>query len=197
MALWTARGVPFADSLVPPLPLLLSAVRLLPSQTIHSDNSSPPATNLMKDAFPAGQRKADTPYKDTTELTSSIVCVTQLLCSMLVRRSFRFFDFRFPFGPGIMQSVQRPGYGLNGPGRKSRQGARDFSLFQNVQALFGAHPSSMQWVPGVKRTGREVDHSPLSGAEAKNRWSFCSPPYAFTVWRGVNLLAYITFRLPL
>jgi hypothetical protein len=30
--------------------------------------------------------------------------------------------------------------------------------------------------PGIKRLGREVDHSPLSGAEVKNAWSYISTP---------------------
>jgi len=55
-------------------------------------------------------------------------------------------------------------------------GARYFSLLQNVQPHFGAHPASIQWVPGVKRTGREVDRSPPSGAEAKNEWGVSSSP---------------------
>jgi len=46
----------------------------------------------------------------------------------------------------------------------------------------------IQWVPGVptlgvKRPGREVDHSPPSSAEVKNEWSYTSTPqYAFMTW---------------
>jgi len=37
--------------------------------------------------------------------------------------------------------------------------------------------------PGVKRPGREADHSPPSSAEVKNAWSCTStPPYVFTAW---------------
>jgi hypothetical protein len=40
---------------------------------------------------------------------------------------------------------------------------------------------------GVERPGREADHSPLYSAEAKNAWSFTSPPkYASTVWCSVR-----------
>jgi hypothetical protein len=36
---------------------------------------------------------------------------------------------------------------------------------------------------GVKRQGREADHSPPFSAEVKNTWSYTStPPYAFAVW---------------
>jgi hypothetical protein len=39
----------------------------------------------------------------------------------------------------------------------------------------------IQWVPealspGVKRSGREADHSPPSSAEVKNVWSYTSTP---------------------
>jgi hypothetical protein len=34
--------------------------------------------------------------------------------------------------------------------------------------------------PGVKRPGREADHSPLASAEVKNTWIYTfTPPYAF------------------
>jgi hypothetical protein len=30
--------------------------------------------------------------------------------------------------------------------------------------------------PGVKRSGREAGHSPLSSVDVKNAWSYTSPP---------------------
>jgi hypothetical protein len=37
--------------------------------------------------------------------------------------------------------------------------------------------------PGVKRSGREADHSPPSNAEFKNVWSYISiHPYVFMSW---------------
>jgi hypothetical protein len=50
------------------------------------------------------------------------------------------------------------------------------------------HPVPIQWVPrtlslGVKRPGREADHSPPSSAEVKNAWSYTSTPqYVFMAW---------------
>jgi len=36
---------------------------------------------------------------------------------------------------------------------------------------------------GVKRAGREADHSPQSSAEVKNKWRYTSTPqYAFMAW---------------
>jgi hypothetical protein len=49
----------------------------------------------------------------------------------------------------------------------------------------------IQWVPGapslgVKRPGREADHSPPSSAEVKNARSYTSiPPKAFMAWWSV------------
>jgi hypothetical protein len=51
-------------------------------------------------------------------------------------------------------------------------GAGNFSLHHRVQNGFGAHPASYPTVPGalslgVKRSGREPDHSPPSSAQVK------------------------------
>jgi len=35
------------------------------------------------------------------------------------------------------------------------------------KSLWSTHPP-IQWVPGVKRPGREADHSPPSSAKVKN-----------------------------
>jgi len=62
------------------------------------------------------------------------------------------------------------GYGLDGPGIVSSWGAR-FSA--SVQTGRGAHPASYTMgtgsFPGVKRPGRDVDHTPPSGAEVRER----------------------------
>jgi hypothetical protein len=50
----------------------------------------------------------------------------------------------------------------------------------------------IQWVPeahslGVKRQGREADHSPPFNAEVKNAWNHTSiPQYSFMAWRSVK-----------
>jgi hypothetical protein len=54
-------------------------------------------------------------------------------------------------------------------------------------ALWPTQPL-MQWVPGalflgVKRPGREADHSPPCNSEVKNAWSCTSTPqYVFMAW---------------
>jgi len=50
----------------------------------------------------------------------------------------------------------------------------------------------IQWVPvalslGVKRLGREADHSPPSSAEVKNAWAIPPlPQYAIMAWCRVK-----------
>jgi hypothetical protein len=61
-------------------------------------------------------------------------------------------------------------YGLDGPGTESQYGARFSAPFQNGP---GAHPASCRMgngsFPGVKRSGRDVDHPPPFSAEVKER----------------------------
>jgi hypothetical protein len=73
------------------------------------------------------------------------------------------------------------GYGLDDRGSRARfpAGAGNFSLHHRFQNGSGAHPASYPMstrdsFPGVKRQGREADHSPPSSAEVKNAWSYIS-----------------------
>jgi hypothetical protein len=49
-------------------------------------------------------------------------------------------------------------------------GARDFSLLQNIRTVYQAHPASWGSFPGIKRPGREANHSPLFSS--KTEWSY-------------------------
>jgi hypothetical protein len=53
-------------------------------------------------------------------------------------------------------------------------------------------------IQGVKRSGREGDHSPPPSAEVKNAWSHAAaPPYVFIiVWCLINLKDNCTTRTP-
>jgi hypothetical protein len=73
------------------------------------------------------------------------------------------------------------GYKLDGQGSRVQflVGAGNFSLHHLVQNSSGAHSAS--YPPGalslgIKRPGREADHSPPSSAEVKNAWSYTSTP---------------------
>jgi hypothetical protein len=74
------------------------------------------------------------------------------------------------------------GYGLDDRGFDSRQGLEIFLFITAVSRLsLGPTHPPIQWVPGalsmgVKRPGREADHSSPSSAEVKNAWSYTSTP---------------------
>jgi hypothetical protein len=65
------------------------------------------------------------------------------------------------------------------------QQGKEFSLLHVVQTGYGAHPTSNPMVtraffPGVKRPGREANHSQPASAEVKKIWIYTSTlPYAF------------------
>jgi hypothetical protein len=67
-------------------------------------------------------------------------------------------------------------YGLDGLGFKSRWKREVFSSPETVHMVPGAHPAfsavdTVVFSPGVKRPGRDVDHSPPPSAEIKHEWS--------------------------
>jgi hypothetical protein len=72
-------------------------------------------------------------------------------------------------------------------GFDSRQGLGYFSLRHLIQTGSEAHQASYLMVPGalslgVKRAGREADHSHTSSTEVKNAWSYIfTSPYVFMV----------------
>jgi hypothetical protein len=78
-------------------------------------------------------------------------------------------------------------YGLDGLGeRSSSPGRGKLSLLaMSSRPVLGPSPPPIQWIPGalspgVKRTGREADHSPPTSAEVKKAWIYTStPPYVF------------------
>jgi hypothetical protein len=56
-----------------------------------------------------------------------------------------------------------------------------FSPPYRVQTGSGTHSPPSQWVaealsPGIKRPGRDADHSPPPSAEVKNTWRYTSTP---------------------
>jgi hypothetical protein len=48
-----------------------------------------------------------------------------------------------------------------------------------ARAALGPTQPPIQWVPGVKRQGREADHFPPSSAEVKNTGAIPSLPHVF------------------
>jgi hypothetical protein len=64
-------------------------------------------------------------------------------------------------------------------------GGKNFYFSMSSIPLLGPTQPPIQWVVGtlslgVKRQGREADHSPPSSIEVKKMWIYTStPPYAF------------------
>jgi hypothetical protein len=53
-------------------------------------------------------------------------------------------------------------------------------LFASSSPALGSTQPPIQWVPGVKRPGREANHSPPTSAEVNKILNYTStPPYAF------------------
>jgi hypothetical protein len=74
-------------------------------------------------------------------------------------------------------------------GIDSRRGQETF--LHKDQAGSGAHPASYTMgteavPPGVKRQGREADHSPPSSAQVKNGGAIPPLPLAFMAWCLIN-----------
>jgi hypothetical protein len=79
------------------------------------------------------------------------------------------------------------GYGLDdqGVGVELPGGGKNFHFSTSSRPALGSTQPPIQWVPGplspgVKRPGREADHSPPTSAEVKKMWIYTSTTaYAF------------------
>jgi hypothetical protein len=61
----------------------------------------------------------------------------------------------------------------------------------------GSTQPPIKWVPGLKRLGREADHSPPTGAKVKKIWLYTStPPYAFMAYCFISLSIGTTLPVP-
>jgi hypothetical protein len=74
----------------------------------------------------------------------------------------------------------RPRVRSSSPGR-----VKNFLFSKSSRPALGSTQPPIQWEPGalspgLKRSGREADHSPPASAEVKIMWIYTStPPYAF------------------
>jgi hypothetical protein len=78
------------------------------------------------------------------------------------------------------------GYGLDEEGSNSSPGGvKNFLFSKSSRQALGFTQPPKRWVPGayspgVKRPGRDADHSPPASAEVKKMWIHIAiPPYAF------------------
>jgi hypothetical protein len=65
---------------------------------------------------------------------------------------------------------------------------KNFYFSKSSRLALGSAQIPIQWVPGafslgVKRPGREVDHSPPTSADVKKMWIYTSTPYTPS-WRS-------------
>jgi hypothetical protein len=87
-------------------------------------------------------------------------------------------------------------------GFDSRRGLGIFLFTTASRTALGPTQPPIQWVTGalslgIKRPGREADHSHPPSVEVKNAWSYTSTPrYAFMAWCLINHRGNFTF-LPL
>jgi hypothetical protein len=83
---------------------------------------------------------------------------------------------------------------------KDNEGIFSFFATASRPALGPSQPP-IQWVPGnilrgIKRSGREADHSSLPSTEVKNVWSYTSTPtHLFMAWYLIKHRDNVTFLL--
>ena len=81
----------------------------------------------------------------------------------------------------LVQSVQRTDCELGGPGVRFLVTDRHVYFLQILSVYLRGPPSLLfnrYWDPflGIKRSGRDSDHSPPPNVEVKNEWSYTSIP---------------------
>ena len=79
-------------------------------------------------------------------------------------------------------------------GSNPNRSKRFIFFFQNVKLGSGTTQSPIQWVPKLKRPGRESGYSPTS-TKVKTKWSYVSaPPCALMAYTGGKFASF-TFHL--
>jgi hypothetical protein len=110
------------------------------------------------------------------------------------------FPFHFVLSPDSVVGIATTG---TPRGRSSSPGrVKNFIFSKSSRPALRFTQSLIQWVPGalysgVKRPGREVDHSPPTSAEVKKMWVYTSTPHTPS-WRSAWLVKHRdNFTLPL
>jgi hypothetical protein len=99
----------------------------------------------------------------------------------------------------LIQELYSTCYRLDDREFEARQGLGIFLFTTASRPALGHTQPPIQWVPGalslgVKRLGREADHSPPSSSEVKNAWRNTSTPqYAFIARYSVKARGQLSF----
>jgi hypothetical protein len=145
---------------------------------------------------------APIPFHSVVLHSNSFWCAVQRFLATVITGDFRPAEFNSPSrsprsrfnaqdcGPHSEAPASIWPYGLDDRGYRVRFPARagNFPLYRRVQIGSGAHQPPIQWVPGVlslgiKRPGREADHSPPCSAKVKNAWRYTSTFTSKTVFQ--------------
>jgi hypothetical protein len=175
-----------------PLPALLFYANYLLALTSAAQLPSPTADSAsfvsLSEVFTEGSPSVPFPltYCFTLAQTSSIRKAVSDETFLHVFVNICLLHILFSFWPILIKSRDSSvcialGYGLNDRDSRVRfrAGAGNFSLYHCcVQKSLGLTHPPIQWVPrvlslGVKRPGREADHSPPSSAEVKEWVELC------------------------
>jgi hypothetical protein len=98
-----------------------------------------------------------------------------MLCKRLIKhsRTSVIRDSSVSIATGYEMDDQ--GGGSSSPGR-----VKNFHFSISSRQALGSTQPPIKWVPGVKRQGREADHSPPTSAEVTKVWIYTSSPsYVF------------------
>ena len=98
------------------------------------------------------------------------VCVCVCVCVWVVSLTYSHWDSKV-WGRGRNRTAGT----VNEPGFESYQGQEIFLFSKKTSrlAVWSTH-SLIQWVPGVKWSEGEDEHSSASRAQVKNKWSYTS-----------------------
>jgi hypothetical protein len=149
------------------------------------------SSSWTSDSYTAGLkgytllRDSDVNRSQPTEPTVDFLSVQKLYLKTLWNRSWPFpsksLHIHHSWWAGIAQSVQRRATGwMAGVRFPARE--RNFSRPEQVWGP----PRLFLLVPGMKRSGREADHSPPSSEEVKNNGAIPPLPHVFMVWCLIN-----------
>jgi hypothetical protein len=141
-------------------------------ETFHSSPWNPPLPPNSPTVFNL-KISPDMPYSLTAAFTAPMILSVPLWLFLLRTLTLYHLDWL---------RAGRPSGWNSSPGRGT------VSLFHTFsRPIMGLNQPPTQRVPRVKEPDHEADHSPPTGAEIKNTWTYTStPPYIFMAEYLIN-----------